>query len=84
MPKAEEIVAGAIVGTVRNLDVGYMVADLKKIFGSKEEFEEFSDVLKESLGEFLADVYASDEEHVTLETLFLRLKAIFDRRIDEA
>lgn len=84
MPKAEEIVAGAIVGTVRNLDVGYMVADLKKIFGSKEDFEEFSDVLKESLGEFLADVYASDEEHVTLETLFLRLKAIFDRRIDEA
>lgn len=84
MPKAEEIVGDVVVGTLRNMDVGYMITDLKKIFGSEEEFETFSEVLKESLGEFLADVYTSNEEHVTLETLFLRLKAILNRRIDEA
>jgi len=83
MAKAEEIVGDVIVGTLRSMDVGYMIADLKKTFGSEEEFKMLSDVLTESLGEFLAGVYASDEEHVTLEDLFLRLKAIINRRMDE-
>jgi len=81
MPKAEEIVGEAIVGTLRKMDVGYMIADLKKDF-TDEDFELFADVLKESLGEFLKDVWESGEENVTVEDLFLRLKAIVGRRID--
>jgi hypothetical protein len=83
MAKAEEIVGEVLVGTLRKMDVGYMIADLKKTF-TDEDFKLFADVLKESLGEFLTSVWESDEENVTVETLFLRMKEIVSRRIDES
>lgn len=83
MPKAEEIVGEALLGSLRKTDVGYMIADLKKEF-TDEDFKLFADVLKESLGEFLQDVWESGEENVTVEDLFLRMKAIVSRRIDGA
>lgn len=84
MATAEEIFANATVGTIRTMDVGYMIADLKKIFETPEDFKLFADVLKDSFGEFLQEIWESDEENVTIEDLFLRLKGIVDRRIDEA
>lgn len=81
----ENAVGELLVTKLRGLDVGYMIADLKEIFAEDEgEFKKLVEVLKESLGEFLMDVYASNEEHVTVEDLFVRLKDIINRRIDEA
>lgn len=69
---------------VLKTDVGYMITDLRTTFTDKEEFEKFAEVLQESLGEFLMDIYASTEENLTVEDLFLRLKKIVERRFDEA
>lgn len=66
------------------MDVAYMVTDLRNIFDDKEEFETFADVMKESLGEILMELYLSDEETLTVETVFGRLKEIVNRRMDEA
>lgn len=73
----------AIVDGFLQHDVGYAIEDLKKTFTTEEEYKVFVDVLKESLGEFLMDVYASTEKNVTIEDLFLRLKKIAERRFDE-
>lgn len=74
----------AVFDSLLKMDVGYMVSDLREVFAEEEEFKLFADVLKESLGEFLMDAYASSEENVTIESLFLRLKEIVNRRFDEA
>ena len=66
------------------MDVGYMITDLRKIFATEEEFEMFAEVMKESLGEFLMNLYTSGEENLTVEVLFNRLKEIVERRFDEA
>lgn len=73
----------AVFDGLLKINVGYMISDLKEIFASEVEFEMFADVLKESLGEFLMDVYTSNEENATVESLFLRLKEIVTRRFDE-
>lgn len=66
------------------MDVGYMIADLRKIFADEEEFKMFAEVMKESLGELLMELYTSTEEDLTVETVFNRLKEIVNRRMDEA
>lgn len=68
---------------ILKMDVGYMITDLRKTFSDKEEFKMFAEVLQESLGEFLMDIYASTEENLTVEDLLLRLKKIIERRFDE-
>lgn len=73
-----------ILDPALKMDVGYMIADLRKIFKNAEDFEAFVEVIKETVGEFLMDVYASPEKNVTVETLLLQLKKIAERRFDEA
>lgn len=65
-------------------DVSYMIDDLRKIFKNEEEFKVFAEVMKESLGEFLMDTYASPEENLTVEILLDRVKKIIERRFEEA
>jgi hypothetical protein len=69
---------------ILKMDVGYMVTDLRKLFADRDEFQALSDVLTESLGEFLLKiVFESDEENLTVETLLNLLKEIIERRFNE-
>jgi ferritin len=69
---------------VLKMNIAEMVNDLKKVFTTEEEFQALSDVLTESLGEFLQElVFETAEEDMNVETLLDRLKEIITRRFNE-
>jgi hypothetical protein len=67
---------------VLKTDLAYMVNDLRETL-DEEAFEGLTEVLKESLGEFLMTLYYSSEEPLTVETMIELMKKIVTRRFDE-